>query len=1568
VRASRKAIAVVALLATCVSGCFRNSYDVQCTPQAGAIQLAWTPDAAFERYRVYRIAKDEPLAAIGEATGGAWTDPNVQPGTRYNYVLRAIDAQGAEVDADAGGVGACAVVAESAGDLDPVGPLTCRAKSGKVDVAWEPVAGAIGYRVLRGVGAATSLEEIGEIAGSPFADLGVVDGTEYQYAVVAVGGDGATAAPSSSCFARPGPNGGGDPPPAVAAPSCRGKRDKVDVTWTEVAGAAFYRVLRSAAGGGAVPVGEVVHGVFADFGLAPGVPHAYSIRAVAADGTEAPDSPTCEYTASDDGEGNLPPQISSAPVTNALEQHFYEYPVSVSDPEGQPVALSVVQGPPGMFVPSGTTTLLWTPGEPQIGPHTVALRATDPAGAYATQAFVVIAADWNEPPRITSVPVRSAEVGQPYEYDVEAFDPESAALSFSFAVPPPAGMSIDAASGRVSWTPTQPLLGQTVVVRAADAGGAFEDQSYALDATQDPLVLASPDGTYQVAVGETLELRFESNYAGARYFAGPLPPGITRVGDLVRFSPEPGQAGRYDLIAKASFGSLRDANAVSILVTDTNAPPVFGALGPFEVAEGGTLRFAVAATDPDGDALSLSAPALALDNAFFDEFSGQLVFEPSFEQAGSYDLVFRASDGTVGTDAHVAVTVTDAEPPIGALDLVVNPPQSPTFVARQTISGSVTGEVASGQAPAAPLVTGLAPTNAQQGRPASVSVTGRNTRFVEGEIGADFGEGISVDSITVTSPTQATIHVTVSPTAPLGVRQPTVQSEGQEIPSVVAFRVEPGAAVVRGRLVDSFTGEALVGVRVNVNGTSASAVTGADGSFEIVGVPAGAQTLVALAPNFDVLELDVAVEQNATYTLDEPLGMVALARPARPGGSLPRAQTLASILDRGVSTIDQPISQEEAELLVSDTMIAIGGNQAGVVDENGVQLNPRLVGPGILSLTPESVSYFARHLVQGQVFTLEQVAYALQAMFGWIFSDLDFASVRLELQTAVNRAWRNASDPAYALPIVIFNPGGTTLSGDPPVLTADTRLNFFQAFLLFTSFAGRNMPAIDEALDVRLQTLGIDPRELLQEAGVDGELYGAMLPHERPHGGAVARLAQRAAGWAGVVGDLTLGASAYAQTGGSGHQGRDLGGLSGVYDTLWTNGRSTYSGAFQSGIFGVALAGGIALALALCGFAAPLAAFSVIGTFIVGFLTTVFAKCVGAFFQDRNLPANYTPRPPAAVSQVDPTVDEPNFYLRFQRSLQDIQSDQLRREHPDYSNLDLAAGWLEDVFVNYASGRIDRRLLNHRYFLWKYACNPDADDCRARHGDDLRGRSPFERETLPAHVDPLDALNAPRIEDPNGILGPRRSENADFEQFRILKTRLQEGSNYFRIQTMQFYRRLWNGINPDEEFIGVELASLKGALYDTTSTTVDGMRGNFLGEISRLEVEQRAEHKSAVAEGKTAQLEQQRQLARQKFALQERARYLDAQQEAQLHRVGAEAMEKEAKDALDVLNGRLDDIAPRIRAHYDLASAVEIRLGSPPGSANSPLEIVRELTDPTTPRGAELASAASTRSHDTATP
>ena len=97
----------------------------------------------------------------------------------------------------------------------------------------------------------------------------------------------------------------------------------------------------------------------------------------------------------------------------------------------------------------------------------------------------------NSPPRIVSAPAKSI-VNNRYDYQVEATDTESDAITFSLETAPP-GMTIDEHKGSVSWQISPDQVGlHKVRILAKDSQGAITFQEFELDLK--PTVLAKPAG------------------------------------------------------------------------------------------------------------------------------------------------------------------------------------------------------------------------------------------------------------------------------------------------------------------------------------------------------------------------------------------------------------------------------------------------------------------------------------------------------------------------------------------------------------------------------------------------------------------------------------------------------------------------------------------------------------------------------------------------------------------------------------------------------------------------------------------------------------------------------------------------------------------------------------------------------------------------------------------------------------------------------------------------------------------------------------------------------------------
>jgi len=107
---------------------------------------------------------------------------------------------------------------------------------------------------------------------------------------------------------------------------------------------------------------------------------------------------------------------------------------------------------------------------------------------------------------------------------------------------------------------------------------------------------------------------------------------------------------------KAEAGDLKPVNFIAAAV---NSPPEFGEIGDKLVKEANVLNFTVTATDADpDDTVTLSADALPT-NASFVSSTDNFTFSPDYTQAGTYEITFYATDGSLTVSKTITITVTN---------------------------------------------------------------------------------------------------------------------------------------------------------------------------------------------------------------------------------------------------------------------------------------------------------------------------------------------------------------------------------------------------------------------------------------------------------------------------------------------------------------------------------------------------------------------------------------------------------------------------------------------------------------------------------------------------------------------------------------------------------------------------------------------------------------------------------------------------------------------------------------------------------------------------------------------
>lgn len=202
--------------------------------------------------------------------------------------------------------------------------------------------------------------------------------------------------------------------------------------------------------------------------------------------------------------------------------------------------------------------------------------------------------------------------------------------------------------------------------------------------------ILDPIGNKTANEGETLTFALNATDADGNtltYSASNLPAGATfdTLTGVFSWTPSYNQSGNYaDIeftVTDNGTPMQLDSELITITVGNVNRPPVFVSLGSQEVSENQPLTFSVSATDPDGDAVALSATNLPA-GAVFDAGTATFSWTPNNTQSGVYVVTFVALDNgspAASSTLEVPITVGDVPTPVEQADNLVTVVINATF-------------------------------------------------------------------------------------------------------------------------------------------------------------------------------------------------------------------------------------------------------------------------------------------------------------------------------------------------------------------------------------------------------------------------------------------------------------------------------------------------------------------------------------------------------------------------------------------------------------------------------------------------------------------------------------------------------------------------------------------------------------------------------------------------------------------------------------------------------------------------------------------------------------------------
>jgi hypothetical protein len=367
---------------------------------------------------------------------------------------------------------------------------------------------------------------------------------------------------------------------------------------------------------------------------------------------------------------NRAPVLDSIGDRSIDENSLLEFVITANDSDGDSLAYSASNLPAGAAFDSDTRRFSWTPGFDQEGTYPDIHFEVNDSELADYEGITIVVTNTDRAPVLDPIGDKTTVEDSPLEFVITASDPDGDSLAYS-ASNLPDGAIFNPHTQIFLWTP------------GFDQEGTYPDihfevnDSELTDYEDITIVVTNTDRAPVLnyigdrSIDENSPLEFvitasDPDGDSLAYSASNLPAGAVFNSSTQVFSwtPDFNQEGTYPNIHfEVNDSELTDYEDITIVVNNTDRPPVLNYIGNKTVVEDSLLEFTITASDPDGDSLAYSAsnlPAGAVFNSSTQVFS----WTPDFDQEGTYpNIHFEVNDSELADYEDITIVVADVAAP-----------------------------------------------------------------------------------------------------------------------------------------------------------------------------------------------------------------------------------------------------------------------------------------------------------------------------------------------------------------------------------------------------------------------------------------------------------------------------------------------------------------------------------------------------------------------------------------------------------------------------------------------------------------------------------------------------------------------------------------------------------------------------------------------------------------------------------------------------------------------------------------------------------------------------------------